>query len=114
MRVGDLEAAEGIMAEMRAVRCAPNDYIFNSLLRGYCGQGGRSPDVSVTNVLLCFNNQVCAFQLHAQCYYGGYSLFIVVCSSQSKPCEPRRCTATSSTLLDVCPVCGAAAAYTRT
>lgn len=54
VRVGDLEAAEGIMAEMRAARCAPNDYIFNSLLRGYCGQGGRSPDVSVTSVLLCF------------------------------------------------------------
>jgi pentatricopeptide repeat protein len=40
VRAGDLGAGEALLARMRASGCAPNDYIFNSLLRGVCSRGG--------------------------------------------------------------------------
>ena len=40
VRAGDLGAGEALLARMRSAGCAPNDYIFNSLLRGVCSRGG--------------------------------------------------------------------------
>ena len=45
MRAGDLDAGEALLADMRAAGCRPNDYILNSLLRGYCCREGRPPEV---------------------------------------------------------------------
>ena len=45
MRAGDLDAGEALLADMQAAGCRPNDYILNSLLRGYCCREGRPPEV---------------------------------------------------------------------
>ena len=45
VRAGDLDAGEALLADMRAAGCRPNDYILNSLLRGYCCREGRPPEV---------------------------------------------------------------------